>query len=217
MRSESEARQRSETAEANRIAATRVGAEQRLDESDRLAHVEQLNREAVALEGEAGRSTGNRRRRARDRSAPVRAPVAGASAMSPRSRLGAVVDEGDASPRRSPGASCASSPLSLPPSGRAACSRASPRACASTAFRGRSTARCARRRARRAARRATGACASSSSRAASPRAIPLQHGLPGRIEVEVERRRRLALVLRAAGRLLSRARRRRAERRRDPP
>ena len=204
-RTQSEARQRSEAAEASRLAATRVGAEQRRDESDRLAHVEQLNREAVELEGEADQIgvqiADVQRTIERHR---VAAPVAGVVGELADVKLGAVVEEGDRLAAVVPPGDLRIVAEFLP---RDAVGRVAPGQPARMRLHGFPWTQYGS---------LSAAVAKVGAEARDGRirveldvqpddgsSIPMQHGLQGSVEVEVERVSPLTLVLRAAGRLLT--------------
>jgi membrane fusion protein (multidrug efflux system) len=182
-----------------------VGAEQRRDESDRLAHVEQLNREIVQLEGEVEQLDVQVAdlQRAIDHHR-VRAPVAGVVGELADVRLGAIVEEGERL-------------AAVVPSGdlQIVAEFTAPDAVGRIA-----TGQSARMRLHGFPWTQYGTLGATVEKVATeahdgrirvelevdadePADIPLQHGLPGTVEVEVEAVSPLTLVLRAAGRLLT--------------
>jgi membrane fusion protein (multidrug efflux system) len=200
-----EAQQTRFTADREQIAVRRIEQEQRTRESDRDSRIRALETEIAKLEGQASSSRAaiQRLENEIDRRV-VRAPVAGRLGEASALRIGAVLKEGDRV-------------AAIVPDGRllvvaqfparAALGRIAPGQKARVRLDGFPWAQ-------------YGTVAATVARVASeirdgsvrvelavddaqPTRIPLQHGLPGSVEVTVEQVTPAALILRTAGRLIS--------------
>jgi multidrug resistance efflux pump len=200
-----EAQQTRYTADREQIAIKRIEQEQRTRESDRDARIRALETEIAKLEGQASSSRAaiQRLENEIDRRM-VRAPVAGRLGEASALRVGAVLKEGDRV-------------AAIVPDGRllvvaqfpaqAALGRIAPGQRAKVRLDGFPWAQ-------------YGTVAATVARVASeirdgsvrvelavddaqPSRIPLQHGLPGSVEVTVEQVTPAALILRTAGRLIA--------------
>jgi multidrug resistance efflux pump len=200
-----EAQQTRYTAEREQIAVRRIEQEQHTRESNRDARVRALEAEIARLDGQAAssRSAIQRLENEIERKV-VRAPVAGRLGEAAQLRVGAVLHEGDRV-------------AAIVPEGRllvvaefparAAIGRIAPGQSAKVRLDGFPWAQ-------------YGALSATVTRVASeiregsvrvelavdesqPTRIPLQHGLPGSVEVTVERLTPATLILRTAGRLIA--------------
>lgn len=191
------------TEEGLRLAAERLEPELRTRERDRAARIEQLRREASRLEGEVGAgavATGRLEQEAEDKSirSPVRgtiveaAPLEAGAFVLAGDRLGVVLGSGElhvvadfapeaALGRIRPGQSARLRLASFPSSQYGSLSASVARVS--------SELRDGRVR------------VELTVRPDSNPALPLEHGLPGTVEVEVERVSPAVLLLRAAGTL----------------
>jgi multidrug resistance efflux pump len=192
-------------ADALQLEVSRLDKDQGSKEKDRQSHIENLRRQAASLEGDAGtrRATVERLQHEIDRRL-VRAPASGRLGDVAELRIGGVVREGDklgavlpAGPIRAVAEFLPSSALGRIRSGQQARLRLEGfpwteyGGVSATVLNVASEPRAGRVRVELAIN------ADPSS------AIPLQHGLPGTVEVEVERVSPAALLLRAAGRRLT--------------
>lgn len=200
-----EAQQTRFTADREQIAVRRIEQEQRTRESDRDSRIRALETEIAKLEGQvaSSRSAIQRLENEIERRV-VRAPVAGRLGETAALRIGAVLHEGDRVAAIVPEGRLLVV-AQFPP--RAAMGRIAPGQAAKVRLDGFPWAQ-------------YGAVAATVSRVASeirdgsvrvelavddaqPTRIPLQHGLPGSVEVTVERIAPAALILRTAGRLIA--------------
>jgi membrane fusion protein (multidrug efflux system) len=200
-----EAQQTRYTAEREQIAVRRIEQEQRTRESNRDSRVRALEAEIARLEGQAASSRSAIQRLENEiERRVVRAPIAGRLGEAAQLRVGAVVHEGDRV-------------AAIVPEGRllvvsqfparAAIGRIAPGQSAKVRLDGFPWAQ-------------YGALPATVTRVASeiregsvrvelavdesqPTRIPLQHGLPGSVEVTVERLTPATLILRTAGRLIA--------------
>jgi membrane fusion protein (multidrug efflux system) len=200
-----EAQQTRYTAEREQIAVRRIEQEQRTRESDRDSRVRALEAEIAKLEGQAAASRAAIQRLENDiERRAIRAPIAGRVGEATPLRIGAVLHEGD-------------QVAAIVPEGRilvvaqfppqSAMGRIEPGQPAKVRLDGFPWAQ-------------YGALSATVTRVASeirdgavrvelavdesqPTRIPLQHGLPGSVEVQVERIAPAALILRTAGRLVA--------------
>jgi len=204
-RATAEAERARATAESLRLAAERVEPELRTRERDRAARIEQLRREASRIEGEIGAgavAAGRLEREVEEKSirSPVRgtiveaAPIGAGAFVRAGDRLGVVLGSGDlhvvaefapeaALGRIRPGQSARLRLASFPSSQYGSL--------AASVARVSSELRDGRVRVELAVL------------PESNPGLPLEHGLPGTIEVEVERVSPAVLLLRAAGTLVS--------------
>jgi multidrug resistance efflux pump len=200
-----EAQQTKHTAEREQIAVRRIEQEQRTRESDRDARIRALETEIAKLDAQAAASRAAIQRLENEiERRVVRAPIAGRLGEASALRIGAVLKEGDRV-------------AAIVPDGRllvvaqfpaqAALGRIAPGQRAKVRLDGFPWAQ-------------YGTVAATVARVASeirdgsvrvelavddtqPTRIPLQHGLPGSVEVTVEQVTPAALILRTAGRLIS--------------
>jgi multidrug resistance efflux pump len=202
-RTQAEAEQRAAAEEAMRIAVDRLHAEQRVAEADRLSRVAELARELARLEGQRGSDAAVAARLEHDvASRRIAAPVSGRIAEAAKLHRGSVVAPGDWIATIVPASETIRVSAEFP---------------AATAL-GR-LAPGQRARVRLAGFPSTqyGAIAATVERVAGearggmvraelviqddgePLRVPLQHGLAGSVEVEVERVSPAVLILRASG------------------
>jgi len=192
------------TADTLRLAISRSQGDQHTRERDRLARLERFKREIVQLEGDMATATATVERLEYDlEQRRVRAPVAGRLGEVAALRLGALVREGDRLG------------VILPPSALKIVADFPP----STALGHLQAHQPARLRLAGFPWAQYGSLAATvTSVAHEPRdgqirvelsltpdphaAVPLQHGLPGTVEVEIERVAPVTLVLRAVGKRL---------------
>jgi membrane fusion protein (multidrug efflux system) len=206
IRSQAEAQKRQAAADALRIAINRQDKDQHVRESDRQVRQENLKREMAALEGEIMTKTATiERLRQTVEQRRILAPAAGRLGEVADLRIGAVVRDGDKL-----GAIVPPGQLRVvaeyPPSAVLGRIRAGqPARLRLEGFPWTEYGKVA----------ATVARVGSEPRSGQVRVelaidpnssshIPLQHGLPGAIEVEVERVSPAALALRAVGKMLAR-------------
>lgn len=210
VRARAEAERRAAAAESAALAVTRLQREQRTAASDRSARLEELRREIGELEASRSAAAAAVERFASEADRRlIRAPVEGRIGEVADLRPGAVVEEGDTLAVIVPAAARPLAALRVVAqfSPGAALGRIRPGQRARLRLAGFPWAQYG-------SVAATVAQVGSEVRdgrvrvelalqPASSSAIPLQHGLPGAVEVEVERLSPAALVLRAAGRLLA--------------
>jgi multidrug resistance efflux pump len=192
-------------ADALQLEVSRLEKDQGSKETDRKAHIENLRRQVASLEGDAGtrRATVERLQHEIDRRL-VRAPASGRLGEISELRVGGVVREGEKLGAVLPAGTIRAVAEFLP---------------SSALGRIRSGQRARLRLEGFPWTEYGGVSATVSNVAGEPRsgrvrveleinsdpasAIPLQHGLPGTVEVEVERVSPAVLLLRAAGRRLT--------------
>jgi len=205
LRARAEAQRRGATAESLQLAVDRMEREQSTKESDRKVRLERLQHEITQLEGQRTTTAATIERIQNEiEKRRIRAPVAGPLGEVATLRIGAVVREGDRLGAVVPPGKLRVVAEFPPP---AALGRVRPGQPARLRLEGFPWAQYG-------SIRATVGNVASEIRAGRVRVelevdaepvsrIPLQHGLPGAIEVEVERVSPAALVLRAAGKLLA--------------
>lgn len=205
-RARAEADQRGSSSEALRLALERLDWARRLDLSDRSGDLDELRRELARLEGDRAAATASVARLENQVDLRrVKAPTAGRIGELARVEVGSFVDEGDRL-----GA--------VVPSGDViVVADFAPASAVGRIHRGQS----AKVRLDGFPSIQYGALSATVSRVSSelrdgairvemaiaedpPAGLPLQHGLPGTVEVEVERVSPASLVLRAAGKILGR-------------
>jgi membrane fusion protein (multidrug efflux system) len=192
-------------ADALQLEVSRLEKDQRSKEKDRQAHLEALRRQVASLEGDSGtrRATVERLQHEIDRRL-VRAPASGKLGEVAELRIGGIVREGDKLGAVLPAGTIRAVAEFLPSS---AMGRIRPGQPARLRLDGFPWAEYG------------GLSAVVANAATEPRGgrvrvelainpdpastIPLQHGLPGTVEVEVERVSPAVLLLRAAGRRLT--------------
>jgi multidrug resistance efflux pump len=192
-------------ADALQLEVSRLEKDQRSREKDRQAHLENLRRQVASLEGDSGtrRATVERLQHEIDRRL-VRAPASGKLGDVAELRIGGMVREGEKLGAVLPGGTIRAVAEFLPSSALGRIRSGQP---ARLRLEGFPWAEYG------------GVSAIVSNAAGEPRggrvrvelviepdptsAIPLQHGLPGTVEVEVERVSPVVLLLRAAGRRLT--------------
>ncbi len=205
LRARAEAERRRAAADSARLAVTRLEREQRTAASDRAARIEGLRRELTAIEANAGTAAaGVERLESEAERRLIRAPVDGRIGEVADLRPGAVVDEGDTLGAIVPVAALRVVAQFAP---GAALGRIRPGQAARLRLEGFPWAQhgsVAAVVARVGSEVRDGRVRVELALRTGPRStIPLQHGLPGAVEVEVERLSPAALVLRAAGRRLA--------------
>jgi membrane fusion protein (multidrug efflux system) len=204
-RAQAEQRSRRASVESLELAAARLGSEQRRIDSDREAQIEQLRTRMARLDGERATAAKTLERLSYEiERRTVRAPVAGRLGEAAVVRAGGFVEEG-----HKLGAIVPSGELRViaefPPS--AAIGRIRPGQPARLRLHGFPWAQYGSIGARVESvgnEVRDGRVRVELSVRESPKVqVPLQHGLPGTVEVEVERISPASLVLRAAGQLLA--------------
>jgi len=205
LRAKAEAERRRAAADGVRLALDRLPKEEQVRESERQGRIEALHREITRLGGERAASTAALQRVEHERERRrIRAPVAGSIGEVAERRVGEFVDEGDELAAIVPSGSLRIVAYFNP---AASLGRIRPGQRARLRLEGFPWAQ-------------YGSIPATVSRVASelqnarvrveltvqpsPKSpIPLQHGLPGEVEVEVERVSPVTLVLRVAGRLVA--------------
>lgn len=200
-----EAQQTKFTAEREQIAVRRIEQEQRTRESNRDSRIRALEAEIAKLDGQASASRATIQRLENEiERRVVRAPVSGRLGEAKPLRIGAVLQEGEQVAAIVPEGRILVV-AQFPP--RAAMGRIAPGQSAKVRLDGFPWAQ-------------YGTVAATVTRVASeirdgtvrvelavdesqPTRIPLQHGLPGSVEVTVERVTPAALILRTAGRMIA--------------
>jgi membrane fusion protein (multidrug efflux system) len=204
-RGQAEARGTRAAAEVRLLAIRRLEDEQRMRRSDRVVRIKNVTAEISRVEAEIPAIQANiarleyevERRR-------IRAPISGKLGEAAVLRIGAVVQEGEKLGAIVPGGKLAII-AQFPPS--AALGRVRPGQPARLRLQGFPWMQYGSVRA--AVTRVAGEVRDNSVRVelavagVPPAGIPLQHGLPGSLEVEVERVTPAELVLRSAGRMLA--------------
>jgi len=206
VRARSDAQQQASAVEALRLSASRLQLEQRAAEQERRAAVDKLEREEAQL---AGRITTTEATSARLeeqlRRRAIRTPVSGRLGEVSGVQVGSFVDEGDRLATVVPSGEIAAVADFAP---REALGRIRPGQGASLRLAGFPSTQ-------------YGSITATVARVASearnglirveltldtqpPGGVPLEHGLPGTVEVEVERVSPATLVLRALGKLIDR-------------
>jgi multidrug resistance efflux pump len=204
-RAKAEAERRRAAADGLRLALDRLPKEEQVRESERQGRIEALHREITRLGGERAASTAALQRVEHERERRrIRAPVAGSIGEVAERRVGEFVDEGDELATIVPSGNLRIVAYFIP---AAALGRIRPGQRARLRLEGFPWAQ-------------YGSIPATVSRVASElqnarvrvelavqpspdSPIPLQHGLPGEVEVEVERVSPVTLVLRVAGRLVA--------------
>jgi multidrug resistance efflux pump len=206
LRANAEAQKRRAAADTLRLAVSRLDSDHRTQESDRQARLEGLRREVTRLAGDMTTAAATVERLAHEiERRRVRAPMAGRLGEVAELRIGSVVREGDRLAAVVPRGDLQVVADFPPPS---ALGRIRPGQPARLRLEGfpwmqyGSLAATVRRVASEVRDGRVRVELSVDSDGASP--IPLQHGLPGTVEVQVERVAPVTLVLRAAGKLLAR-------------
>jgi multidrug resistance efflux pump len=205
MQGTAESERRRAAAESLQLTASRLEREEKIRESDRQANLDRLRGEMTRLQGEQStRSAEIQRLQYEIERRRIRAPISGRLGEVAVLRIGAFVDEGDRLGAVVPPGTLMVVAEFLPP---AALGRIQPGQPGQLRLDGypwaqygsiRATVTSVASEIRNGRVRVELA---TESAPASP--IPLQHGLPGTVEVQVERISPAAMVLRAAGRLLA--------------
>jgi multidrug resistance efflux pump len=206
LRAKAEAQKRRAAVDTLRLAVSRLESDHRTQESDRQARLEGLRRDVTRLAGDMTTAAATVERLAHEiERRRIRAPMAGRLGEVAKLRIGSVVREEDRLAAVVPRGDLQVVADFLPPS---ALGRIRPGQPARLRLEGFPWAQ-------------YGSLAATVSRVASEvrdgrvrveltvdpdgaSPIPLQHGLPGTVEVQVERVAPVTLVLRAAGKLLAR-------------
>jgi membrane fusion protein (multidrug efflux system) len=205
LRAKAEAERRRAAADGLRLALDRLPKEEQARESERQGRIEALHREITRLDGERAAATAALQRVEHERERRrIRAPVAGRIGGVAERRVGEFVDEGDELAAIVPGGTLRIVAYFIP---AAALGRIQPGQRARLRLEGFPWAQYGSIAA------TVSSVASELQNArvrvelavqASPNSpIPLQHGLPGEVEVEVERVSPVTLALRVAGRLVA--------------
>ena len=206
LRAKAEAQKRRAAADTLRLAVSRLDSDHRTQESDRKARLEGLRRDVTRLAGDMATAAATVERLAHEiERRRIRAPMAGRLGEVAELHIGSVVREGDRLAAVVPRGDLQVVADFLPPSALGRIRPGQPArlrlegfpwtqygSLAATVSRVASEVRNGRIRVE----------LSVDPDRASP--IPLQHGLPGTVEVQVERVAPATLVLRAAGKLLAR-------------
>ena len=206
LRAKAEAQKRRAAADTLRLAVSRLDSDHRTQESDRKARLDGLRRDVTRLAGEMATTAATVERLAHEiERRRIRAPMAGRLGEVAELHIGIVVREGNRLAAVVPRGELHVVADFLPPSALGRIRPGQPArlrlegfpwtqygSLAATVSRVASEVRSGRIRVE----------LSVDSNGASP--IPLQHGLPGTVEVQVERVTPATLVLRAAGKLLAR-------------
>jgi membrane fusion protein (multidrug efflux system) len=205
LRANAEAQKRRAAAETLRLAVSRLDSDHRTQESDRHARLEGLRRDVTRLAGDMTTAAATVERLTHEiERRRLRAPMAGRLGEVAELRVGSVVREGDRLAAVVPRGDLQIVADFLPPSALGRIRPGQPArlrlegfpwaqygSLAATVSRVASEVRNGRVRVE----------LSVDPDGASP--IPLQHGLPGAVEVQVERVAPVTLVLRTAGKLLA--------------
>jgi membrane fusion protein (multidrug efflux system) len=205
-RAKAEAQKRRAAADTLRLAVSRLDSDHHTQESDRQANIERLRRDVTRLAGEMATTAATVERLAHEiERRRIRAPMAGRLGEVAGLHIGTVVGEGYRLAAVVPHGDLQVVADFLPPSALGRIQPGQPArlrlegfpwaqygSLAATVSRVASEVRNGRVRVE----------LSIDPDGASP--IPLQHGLPGAVEVQVERVTPATLVLRAAGKLLAR-------------
>lgn len=201
-----EAKSRRAAAESLRAAISRMESDYQTQVSDRKVRLERLNRDATQLEGERTTVAATIRRLEEEiERRQIRAPVSGRLGEAAALRVGAVVREGDKLGTVVPSGNLRVVAEFPPPAALGRLREGQPARLRLSGFPWTQYGSIA----------ATVATVASEIRDGHVRvelaihpdpssAVPFQHGLPGTVEVEVERIAPVALVLRAAGGLITR-------------
>jgi membrane fusion protein (multidrug efflux system) len=204
MRSQAELQKRRAAADTLRLAVSRLEGEQQTRERDRLVHLERLKREVVQLDGEWATAVATLERLGHEiEQRRIRAPIAGRLGEVADLRIGTVVRASDTLGAILPPSALKAVAYFPPP---AALGRLQPHQPARLRLAGFPWTQYG-------SLAATVASVAHETRDGQIRvelsitpdltsAIPLQHGLPGTVEVEVERLAPVTLVLRAVGKRL---------------
>jgi multidrug resistance efflux pump len=205
VRTKAEVHKRRAAVDTLRLAVSRLEGEQRTRERDRLARLEGFKREVVQLEGDMAIAAATIERLGHEiDKRRIRAPVAGRLGEVATLQIGAVVREGDTL-----GAILPPSALKIvahfpPPAALGRLQPAQPARLRLTGFPWTQYGSIAATVASVAHETRDGQIRVELSLTPDPTsAIPLQHGLSGTVEVEVERVAPVTLVLRAIGKRLS--------------
>jgi multidrug resistance efflux pump len=205
LKSKAEYEQKRSALDSVRLAAGRIEAEQRASEIERRAKIAGLRKDVAQLEGlQASSAAAIRELEHRIERRRLRAPIAGRIGEIAAARVGSVVKEGERLAAIVPAGNIRVI-AEYPPASAVGRIRPGQRACMraegftwteygmlhATVRRVASEPRSGRIRVELEIDEGTGS------------RIPLQHGLPGTLEIEVERVSPATLVLRAAGRRLS--------------
>jgi membrane fusion protein (multidrug efflux system) len=204
VRTKAEVHKRRAAVDTLRLAVSRLEGEQRTRERDRLARLERFKREVVQLEGDMATAAATLERLEYEiDKRRIRAPIAGRLGEVAVLQIGAVVREGDTL-----GAILPSSALKIvahfpPPAALGRLQPDQPARLRLTGFPWTQYGSVAATVASVAHETRDGQVRVELSITPAPAsAIPLQHGLPGTVEVEVERVAPVTLVLRAVGKRL---------------
>lgn len=205
LRAKAEAERRRAAADGLRLALDRLPREEQVRESERQGRIEALHREITRLDGERAAATATLQRVEHERERRrIRAPVAGRIGEVAERRVGEFVDEGDELAAIVPAGTLRIVAYFIP---AAALGRIQPGQRARLRLEGFPWAQYGSIPATVssvASELQNGRVRVELTVQASPNSpIPLQHGLPGEVEVEVERVSPVALVLRVAGRLVA--------------
>ena len=205
-RDSAEAKQRRAAADAFRVAIARLQKDQESDESDRRARLDQLAGEAAAMQGALATSAARVARLQEEiEKRHIRAPVAGRVGEVANLQVGEVVDEFARLGAVVPDGELRIVADFAPPVALGRIQPGQPARMRLNGFPWTQYGSVAARVVRVATEARNGRIrVELEVRADSAFPVPLQHGLPGSVEVEVEKTTPATLALRAAGTLLAR-------------
>lgn len=205
LRARAEEQKRRAVADALRLEVSRLEQDQRTQDSDRKARLERLRREATRLEGQMATTTATIERLAHDiEQRRIRAPVAGQLAEVANIGIGAMVREGDRLGAVIPPGGFRVVADFLPPTALGRIHPGQPARLRLESFPWAQYGSLTATVGRVASEVRDGRVRVELHIHPDPRSpIPLQHGLPGSVEVEVARVAPVTLVLRAIGQQLS--------------
>ena len=205
LRARAEAHTRRAAADSLQFGGDRVAREQQTRERDRQAHLERLRREVTRLQGEAATAEATIKRLAYEINRHhIRAPVAGRVGEVANLRIGTVVRAGDRLGAIVPPGGLRVVATFPPPAALGRIQPGQPARLRLEAFPWAQYGSIAATVVQVASEVRDGRVRVELTAQPDPVSpIPLQHGLPGTVEVEVERVTPATLVLRLAGKLLA--------------
>jgi membrane fusion protein (multidrug efflux system) len=206
LRARAEAEKRRSAAQALELDVSRVEGDQRTRESQARAHIEQLRRDQAQVEGQIATTSAAVDVLAQDIERHViRAPVSGrAGAVTPTLQLGAYVREGEQIGAIVPSGELRVAADFAPESAIGRIQKGQSGRLRLDGFPWTQFGSVRAKVDRVESEPRGGHVRVELSVVGAPPAVPMQHGLPGSLEVEVERATPATLVLRACGRMLTR-------------